>query len=170
MIWWIANPAHIRDHGCRCFKELDIPPPSSATPIRLVYIRVSNMAMRRPRSGVIELLGLAVGGRIMKMLRREQLFAAPKLVSRAEERLARGIAAVSAARERATKIAQQSAAQPRLRPTALHRRRLERLKECLHLRSERQQDQHLSLRLDANRDAVEMKRRGSFLSKLRGFA
>ena len=38
------------------------------------------MAMRRPRSGVIELLGLAVGGRIMKMLRREQLFAAPKLV------------------------------------------------------------------------------------------
>ena len=30
------------------------------------------------------------------------------------------------------------------------------------LRSERQQDQHLSLRLDANRDAVEMKRRGSF--------
>src|SRR3954453_11252007 len=33
---------------------------------------------------------------------------------------------------------------------------------CLHLRSERQQDQHLSLRLDANRDAVEMKRRGSF--------
>ena len=41
---------------------------------------------------------------------------------------------------------------------------------CLHLRSERQQDQHLSLRLDANRDAVEMKRRGSFLSKLRGFA
>ena len=35
-----------------------------------------------------------------------------KLVSRAEERLARGIAAVSAARERATEIAQQSAAQP----------------------------------------------------------
>ena len=34
---------------------------------------------------------------------------------------------------------------------------------CLHLRSERQQDQHLSLRLDANRDAVEMKRRGSYL-------
>ena len=90
------------------------------------------MAMRRPRSGVIELLGLAVGGRIMKMLRREQLFAAPKLVSRAEERLARGIAAVSAARERATEIAQQSAAQPRLRPTALHRRRLERLKEQAH--------------------------------------
>ena len=86
------------------------------------------MAMRRPRSGVIELLGLAVGGRIM----REQFFAAPKLVSRAEERLARGIAAVSAARERATKIAQQSAAQPRLRPTALHRRRLERLKEQAH--------------------------------------
>ena len=44
------------------------------------------------------------------MLRREQLFAAPKLVSRAEERLARGIAAVSAARERATEIAQLSRA------------------------------------------------------------
>src|SRR4051812_30458981 len=101
--------------------------PASATPIGLVYIRVSNMAMRRPRSVVIELLGVSRRGRIMKMLRREQLFAAPKLVSRAEERLARGIAAVSAVRERATEIAQQSAAQPRLRPTALHRRRLERL-------------------------------------------
>ena len=76
------------------------------------------MAMRRPRSGVIELLGLAVGGRIMKMLRREQLFAAPKLVVRAEERLARGIAAVSAARERATEIA---SSQPRSRDCALPR-------------------------------------------------
>ena len=39
---------------------------------------------------------------------------------------------------------------------------------CLHLRSERQQDQHLSLRLDANRDAVEMKRRGSFYRDFKG--
>ena len=69
-----------------------------------------------------------VGGRTMKMLTKEQLFAAPKLVSRAEERRARGIAAVSAARERATEIAEQSAAQPKMRPTVLHRRRLERLK------------------------------------------
>src|SRR5215212_8693846 len=35
---------------------------------------------------------------------------------------------------------------------------------CLHLRSERQQDQHLSPRLDANRDAVEMKCRGYSIS------
>ena len=41
---------------------------------------------------------------------------------------------------------------------------------CLHLRSERQQDQHLSLRLDANRDAVEMKRRGSFYRDFEGLA
>ena len=39
---------------------------------------------------------------------------------------------------------------------------------CLDLRSERQQDQHLSLRLDANRDAVEMKRRGSFYRNFEG--
>ena len=90
------------------------------------------MAMRRPRSGVIELLGLAVGGRIMKMLRREQFLLRRSLRLWAEERLARGIAAVSAARERATEIAQQSAAQPSLRPTALHRRRPERLKEHSH--------------------------------------
>ena len=64
----------------------------------------------------------------MKLLTREQLFAAPKLVSRAEERRARGIAAVSAARERATEIAQRSAEEPRLRPSVLHRRRLERLR------------------------------------------
>jgi hypothetical protein len=88
------------------------------------------MAMRGPRSGVIESLD-TVGGRTMKMLTREQLFAAPKLVSRAEERRARGIAAVSAARERATEIAEQSAARPKMRPTVLHRRRLERLKEQL---------------------------------------
>jgi len=40
----------------------------------------------------------------MKLLTREQLFAAPKLVSRAEERRARGIAAVSAAREGRRKL------------------------------------------------------------------
>lgn len=68
---------------------------------------------------------LAVGGRIMKMT-REQLFAAPKVVRRAEERLDRGKAAVSAARARATEIAQQIS-RPKLRPNAFHRRRLERL-------------------------------------------
>jgi hypothetical protein len=62
----------------------------------------------------------------MKMT-REQLFAAPKVVRRADERLERGKVAVSAARARAAEIAQH-AAQPRLRPTALQRRRLERLK------------------------------------------
>ena len=49
---------------------------------------------------------MAVGGRIMKMT-REQLFAAPKVARRAEDRLERGKAAVSAARARATEIAQQ---------------------------------------------------------------
>ena len=58
---------------------------------------------------------------------REQLFAAPKLARRAEDRLERGKAAVSAARARATEIAQQCVAQPRLRPNGLQRRRLERL-------------------------------------------
>jgi hypothetical protein len=61
---------------------------------------------------------------------REQLFAAPKRVRQAEERLARGKVAVSAARARATEIAQQSAPQPRLRPNGLQRRRLERLNGC----------------------------------------
>ena len=65
------------------------------------------------------MLGLAVGGRIMKMLRREQLFAAPKLVSRAEERLARGIAAVSAARESGRPKLRSS--QPRSRACVLPR-------------------------------------------------
>ena len=69
---------------------------------------------------------VAVGGRIMKMT-REQLFAAPKLARRAEERLERGKVAVSAARARATETAQQSAVQPRSRPNGLQRRRLERL-------------------------------------------
>lgn len=68
---------------------------------------------------------LAVGGRIVKMT-REQLFAAPKVVRRADERLDRGKAAVSAARARATEIAQQIS-RPKLRPNAFHRRRLERL-------------------------------------------
>ena len=62
------------------FQGVRHPPAQPLPRHRLVYIRVSNMAMRRPRSGVIEFGGLAVGGRIMKMLRREQLFAAPKLV------------------------------------------------------------------------------------------
>ena len=62
----------------------------------------------------------------MKMT-REKLFAAPKLARRAEDRLERGKAAVSAARARATEIAQQCVAQPRLRPNGLQRRRLERL-------------------------------------------
>jgi hypothetical protein len=69
---------------------------------------------------------LAVGGRIMKMT-REQLFAAPKIARRAEERLERAKAAVSAARARATEIVHHSAAQPRPRPNAFHRRRLARL-------------------------------------------
>ena len=50
---------------------------------------------------------MAVGGRIMKMT-REQLFAAPKVARRAEERLERGKAAVSAARARATEIVHHS--------------------------------------------------------------
>jgi len=56
----------------------------------------------------------------MKMT-REQLFAAPKLARRAEDRLERGKAAVSAARARATEIAQQCVAQPRLRPNGLQK-------------------------------------------------
>ena len=69
---------------------------------------------------------VAVGGRIMKMM-REQLFAAPKFARRAEERLERGKVAVSAARARATETTQQTEVQPRLRPNGLQRRRLERL-------------------------------------------
>jgi citrate lyase synthetase len=70
---------------------------------------------------------VAVGGRIMKTT-REQLFAAPKVARRAEERLERAKAAVSAARARATEIAQQCEALPKLIPTASHRRRLARLR------------------------------------------
>jgi hypothetical protein len=69
---------------------------------------------------------LAVGGQIMQ-LTRGHLFAAPKLVRPAEERLERGRVAVSAARVHATNIAQQSEVQPRLRPSGLQGRRLERL-------------------------------------------
>ena len=54
----------------------------------------------------------------MKMT-REQLFAAPKIARRAEDRLERGKAAVSAARARATEIMHHPPAQPRLRPNAL---------------------------------------------------
>ena len=57
----------------------------------------------------------------MKMT-REQLFAVPTAVRRAEERIERGKAAVSEARARATEIAQQCAAQPRLRPNGLQKR------------------------------------------------
>ena len=63
----------------------------------------------------------------MKMMTREQLFAAPKLVRRAKGRLERGIAAVSAARARATEITQQTE-RPRLAPVRSQgRRRVERL-------------------------------------------
>ena len=70
-----------------------------------------------------------VGGRIMKMMTREQLFAAPRLARRTKARFDRGMEAVSAARTRATEIAQQCAALPRLVPTnASQRRRLARLR------------------------------------------
>ena len=60
------------------------------------------------------------------MMTREQLFAAPKL-GRAKGRLERGMAAVSAARARATEIAQQTE-RPRLAPIRSQgRRRVERL-------------------------------------------
>jgi hypothetical protein len=70
---------------------------------------------------------LAVGG-IMKMTSK-QLFAAPKVARRAKGRVERGMEAVSAARTRATEIAQHCAALPRLIPTnASQRRRLARLR------------------------------------------
>jgi hypothetical protein len=58
---------------------------------------------------------LAVGGRIMQ-LTRGHLFAAPKLVRPAEERLERGRVAVSAARVHATNIAQQSGSAAQVAP------------------------------------------------------
>jgi len=64
----------------------------------------------------------------MKMMTREQLFAAPRLARRAKGRFDRGMEAVSAARARAMEIAQQCAALPRLTLTASHRRRLARLR------------------------------------------
>ena len=72
-------------------------------------------------------VALTVGGRIMKMT-REQLFAAPKVARRAKGRFDRGMEAVSVARTRATEIAQQCAALPRLVPNASQRRRLARLR------------------------------------------
>jgi hypothetical protein len=63
----------------------------------------------------------------MKMITRGQLFAAPNLVGRTKARLERGIAAVNAARARATEITQQTE-QPRLAPIRSEgRRRVERL-------------------------------------------
>jgi len=45
--------------------------------------RFGSLRAQRPTSRAsFESLGLAVGGRIMKLLTREQLFAAPKVVSR----------------------------------------------------------------------------------------
>jgi hypothetical protein len=64
----------------------------------------------------------------MKMMTREQLFAAPKLARRAKGRFDRGMEAVSAARTRATEIAQQCSELPRLIPNAAQRRRLARLR------------------------------------------
>ena len=58
----------------------------------------------------------------------KQLFAAPKVAHRAKGRIDRGMEAVSAARARATEIAQQCAALPRLVPNVLQRRRLARLR------------------------------------------
>ena len=62
------------------------------------------------------------------MMTKEQLFAAPKLVRRAKGRFDRGMQAVSAARTRATEIAQQCSELPRLIPNAAQRRRLARLR------------------------------------------
>jgi hypothetical protein len=64
----------------------------------------------------------------MKMMTREQLFAAPKLARRTKARFDRGMDAVSAARGRAMEIAQQRVALPKLIPTSSHRRRLARLR------------------------------------------
>jgi hypothetical protein len=71
-----------------------------------------------------------VGGRIMKMMTREQLFTAPRLARRAKARFNRGMEAVSAARARAMEIAQQCAALPRLTPNVSHRRRMARLRSA----------------------------------------
>jgi hypothetical protein len=79
----------------------------------VAYLRSSDGAGRR--------------GADMKMT-REQLFAAPKVARRAKGRFDRGMEAVSAARTRATEIAQQCAALPRLVPNASQRRRLARLR------------------------------------------
>ena len=64
----------------------------------------------------------------MKMRTREQLFAAPRLARRTKARFDLGMEAVSAARARATEIAQQCAVLPRLVPNVSQRRRLARLR------------------------------------------
>jgi hypothetical protein len=58
---------------------------------------------------------VAVGGRIMKMM-REQLFAAPKLARRAEERLERGKVGRKCSTGAGDGTALRSAVQPRLPP------------------------------------------------------
>jgi hypothetical protein len=64
----------------------------------------------------------------MKMTSREQLFASPRLARRAKGRFDRGMEAVSLARARATEIARQYVALPKLIPTASDRRRMARLR------------------------------------------
>src|SRR4051794_23289348 len=69
-----------------------------------------------------------VGGRIMKMMTREQLFAAPRLAGRTKARFDRGVEGGRGARARGAGNAQQCAGRPKLIPTASHRRRLARLR------------------------------------------
>ena len=64
----------------------------------------------------------------MKMMTREQLFAAPKLARRAKARIDRGTEAVSAARIRAMEIAEQNAVEVGLIRRASQKRRLARLR------------------------------------------
>jgi hypothetical protein len=67
---------------------IDVPPARSRRVQRVGFkVRLSNTAIRRPRSVGVIVVGWAqaVGGRIVKMT-REQLFAAPKVARRGEER------------------------------------------------------------------------------------
>ena len=76
-------------------------------PVRLKSFEMFDTAraMRRPRSVVvIRFGGQPSGGRIMKMMTREQLFAAPRLASWTKARFDRGMEAVIAARARATDV------------------------------------------------------------------
>ena len=136
----------LRCTGCesrRCCGRAPLPqfvdlPPSPATyRLRSVYPIATGRGtliqfLREPHQGRDRALCCCanvatVGGRIMKMMTREQLFGAPKLVRRGKGRLERGIAAVSAARVRATEIARQTE-RPRLAPVnSQGRRRVERL-------------------------------------------